>query len=273
MDPDETLAAFDEQIRRRLVPPQPGWLTERVGRVVRTTAPAGRSWGSFVEWSDLDEASADGEIAAQVAYYSALGQPFEWKAYGYDRPADLADRLVAAGFVPGEEEALVVGWSADVAAACAGFAPPPGIVVREVRDDDWAAIAALKQAVWGGGGDGAVEEVAAELAADPTSITVLVAEVGAEAEAPGELACAGWVRFHTGTEFASLWGGGTRPAYRRLGIYRALVARRAELAAQRGFRYLQVDASPDSRPILERLGLRMLTTTTPYVWTPPEPSP
>ena len=41
------------------------------------------------------------------------------------------------------------------------------------------------------------------------------------------------------------------------------MGRRAEEAADRGFRYLQVDASPDSRPILERLGLSTLTSTTP----------
>ena len=74
------------------------------------------------------------------------------------------------------------------------------------------------------------------------------------------------MRFHSGTDFASLWGGSTLPSRRRQGIYRALVGRRATLAAERGYRYLQVDASPDSRPILERLGLRVLTTTTPYVW-------
>ena len=34
--------------------------------------------------------------------------------------------------------------------------------------------------------------------------------------------------------------------------------------AARGFRYLQVDASPDSRPILERLGFVELATTTPF---------
>jgi hypothetical protein len=30
------------------------------------------------------------------------------------------------------------------------------------------------------------------------------------------------------------------------------------------------DASGDSAPIRRRLGLRAVTTTTPYVWTPPE---
>jgi GNAT superfamily N-acetyltransferase len=72
-----------------------------------------------------------------------------------------------------------------------------------------------------------------------------------------------------GTEFAGLWGGSTRAQWRGRGIYRALVARRAQLAAERGVRYLQVDASSDSRPILERLGFLAVTTTTPYVWTPP----
>jgi hypothetical protein len=47
------------------------------------------------------------------------------------------------------------------------------------------------------------------------------------------------------------------------------VAHRAGLAVAAGFRYLQVDASADSRPILERLGFAVVATTTPYIWTPP----
>ena len=73
---------------------------------------------------------------------------------------------------------------------------------------------------------------------------------------------AGRVEFHAGTDFASLWGGGTLPAWRGRGVFRSLVAHRAALASARGFRYLQVDASPDSRPILERLGFVELATTT-----------
>ena len=66
--------------------------------------------------------------------------------------------------------------------------------------------------------------------------------------------CAGWVRFPSGTDFATLWGGATLPEWRGQGIYRALVAQRTRLAAERGRRYMEVDASDDSRPILERLG-------------------
>jgi len=77
------------------------------------------------------------------------------------------------------------------------------------------------------------------------------------------------VGFTPGTDFAGLWGGGTIPAWRGRGIFRALVGYRAGLAAARGYRYLQVDALPASRRILRRLGFQPVAVTTPYVWTPP----
>ncbi|HVB27523.1 MAG TPA: GNAT family N-acetyltransferase, partial [Mycobacteriales bacterium] len=76
------------------------------------------------------------------------------------------------------------------------------------------------------------------------------------------------IEFLPGRDFASLWGGGTLPAWRRRGIYRALVAHRAQLAAARGYRFLQVDASAQSRPVLERLGFASLAVTTPFAWSP-----
>ncbi len=75
---------------------------------------------------------------------------------------------------------------------------------------------------------------------------------------------AGRLDFHHGTDFASLWGGGTVPAWRCRGAFRALVAHRAAAAAAAGFRYLQVDATGDSSPILQRLGFRQLGTATAY---------
>jgi GNAT superfamily N-acetyltransferase len=89
------------------------------------------------------------------------------------------------------------------------------------------------------------------------------------AEAGDAVVCAAWVRFERGTEFATLWGGATLKEWRGRGIYSATVAYRANLAAERGFRYLETDASSDSRPILQRLGFVPVTTTTPFVWSPP----
>ena len=87
-------------------------------------------------------------------------------------------------------------------------------------------------------------------------------------ERGGTVVCAGWVRYVAGTAFATLWGGSTLPQWRRRGVYGAVVRYRARLAVDRGFSYLQVDASDDSRPILERAGFVPVTTTTPYVHTP-----
>ena len=71
-----------------------------------------------------------------------------------------------------------------------------------------------------------------------------------------------------GTPFATLWGGSTLPPWRRHGIYKGLVVHRARLAAQRGYTYLQVDATDHSRPILEGMGFVPVTTTTPYIFRP-----
>ena len=65
--------------------------------------------------------------------------------------------------------------------------------------------------------------------------------------------------------FASMWGGGTDPRFRRRGLFRALVAARAGLARSRGNAFLTVDAKETSRPILERLGFVALTSVTAWV--------
>jgi GNAT superfamily N-acetyltransferase len=140
---------------------------------------------------------------------------------------------------------------------------PDGVVLREVRErTDFQRIGEMEAAVWGTGADWYVDTFEQELAADAGGLAVFVAE------ADGVVVSAGWVRFPSGTEFATFWGGSTLPEWRGRGIYRALVFRRAQLAAERGRRYVEVDASDDSRPILERLGFRPVTQTRPFVWTP-----
>ncbi len=262
----ELLAAFEEQVRWRPEPDETGWTHERVGPLLRSTAPAltGRGGGIFA--SDLGALSGpdvDAVIAEQVCYFAALGRPWEWKTYGHDLPPDLPARLLAAGLAAEEVEALVIGDVATVADACTGAEPPDGVVVRELVGGDLAGIASLKEAVWGGSGDAMVRELAAEKAARPDAMTIWVAVADAR------VVSAGWIRFHEGTDFASLWGGTTDPGWRHRGIYRVLVRLRADEARARGSRYLQVDASPNSRPILERLGMHVVSTTTPYAWTPP----
>jgi GNAT superfamily N-acetyltransferase len=187
--------------------------------------------------------------------------PFEWKLHGHDLPADLPDRLRAAGLVPDPTETVVI---APIDRIPLTSPAPAGVLVRELETPaDYDRIAALEAAVWGEGEThGWIQSLADERDADPEGVSIFLAIAGDIAVA------AGWIRFPSGTDFGTLWGGSTRKEWRGRGIYRALVARRAALAAQRGRGYLQVDASDDSRPILERLGFVPVTTTTPWRWKP-----
>jgi GNAT superfamily N-acetyltransferase len=258
---DALIAAYDAQLRAHVHDRLPdGVRVERDGPLVRTIGFAGRGWVEYRDLGGIDGAELDELIARQVRIFADRGESFEWKLHGHDRPADLPERLRAAGLVPEEMETVVI---APVSAIGADASVPDGVAVREVSEPgDLARIARLEQAVWGGDDGWLVDSLAEERAADPDGLRIFVAEAG------GVVVCAGWVRFPSGTEFATLWGGATLPAWRGRGIYRALVAHRARLAAERGRRYLEVDASDDSRPILERLGFVAVTTTTPYVWRP-----
>src|SRR5262249_61180772 len=65
--------------------------------------------------------------------------------------------------------------------------------------------------------------------------------VAVVATADGQPVSGGRVDFEDGVEFAGLFGGVTLPEYRGRGLYRATVARRAELARERGYRWLYSD--------------------------------
>lgn len=251
MDPDVVLAAFDEQIRRRPGSGDDG-VEERDAHVVRTLSSG---WGG-VTWSDLADAVADAVIAAQVARFAQEGRPWEWKYYSYDTPADLPARLAAAGLAAAQPEMLLV---AEISELDLDVAPPDGVQVVVVRDAHGVAdLVCVHDEVFGGDHAHVGRSVLAGLAREPATSAAVVAV------AEGQPVSAGRVEFHHDTDFASIWGGGTLPQWRGRGVFRALVAHRAALAAELGFRYLQVDASPSSRPILRRLGFVELATTIPF---------
>jgi GNAT superfamily N-acetyltransferase len=232
-------------------------------KVVRWVSVQGRGW-SGITWSHLDETDADGVIAAQVAYFRARGEKFEWKLYDYDRPADLAQRLLAAGFAAEGEESVMV---ADASAVAAPVALPPGVRLLSVTSQDGVGLLIdVHERVFGTDHSQLRRSLLAQLRNSPEITAMVVAMAG------DEPVCSARIEFVPGTDFATLWGGGTLPGWRGQGIYRSLVAYRAQLAASRGYRYLQVDASPDSQPILARLGFTALAHTTPYVWSPSPPA-
>ncbi len=192
-------------------------------------------------WSAVVRPPADGDVEPLVARMRELPGHVEWKYYSHDLPADLPDRLLAAGLVPEDEETVVV-------AEAAAIPPPPADV--ELREDVDAFLE-LAERVFGRAHGGF-----------PQNGVPVVAVVD------GQPASGGRVDLDPGVDFAGMFGGVTLPEFRGRGLYRATVARRAEIAREAGYRWLYVDALPTSRPILERVGFAKLTTTTPYVIPP-----
>ncbi|MFK4148820.1 GNAT family N-acetyltransferase [Streptomyces sp. NPDC004065] len=260
MDHAAVLALYDRDLREGAVPDGPGARVERTASVVRQVGSA-HDWNGVL-WSAPDIADPDGVIAEQIARFAAAGHGFEWELYGHDRPADLGRRLRAAGFTPGPEETLMVG---ETAGPALDAEPPAGVRLRTVTEATGVdLLVEVHERVFGTDGSRLRQRLLDRLTAAPDTIVAVVALDGDEPVSAGRL------EFVPGTGFAGLWGGGTVEGRRGQGLYRALVALRARLAAERGCRYLQVDATSRSRPILERLGFTPLTTTTPYSYDHPE---
>ncbi len=218
------LATFNEQIRRHPEPGEPGTSVEREDGLVRVVSPGG-GWNG-VTWSDLDPVSADAVIRRQIRRFARLSRPWEWKHYSYDRPPNLPARLLAAGLMPESVEALMVAEVADLGL---DVSPPAGVHLMPVVDEGGVgALVQVHDEVFGGDHSALGRTLLTGLGRQPEAIVPVVAFAGRTPIAAGR------AEFHAGTDFASLWGGGTVPAWRGRGVFRSLVAHRAAVAAAQG---------------------------------------
>jgi len=260
MTDEELLALYDQEQRRD--PQFPGARREATAEVVRYLDETAVKEANFVLYSRLTPANADRVIQEQIDYFAGLGRSFEWKLFDHDTPSDLRTRLEAQGFSIGEAEAIMV---LDLQAAPLALRQPVTTTVRRLtHPDDAHLVVPIEEAVWGGDHSAWGARLAEEMRTAPDLLSVYLAYVD---DVP---ACAAWINFTPGSQFASLWGGSTRPEYRKRGLYTAVLAARVQEAIQRGYRYLTIDASPMSRPIVARHGFRFLTNSYPCSWEPPD---
>ncbi len=256
MNDSDILALYDHDERRTIE--QPGARREDLGRIVRHVDLSGER--GYVLYSALDEASADDAINQQIAFYEGIRQDFEWKLFDHDRPTDLRQRLLRRGFVldADDAEALLILPLAD---APARLLEPITHDIRRVTDpDDIMTILSVQAEVEGHDYTSLGQRLARDLRATPQILSIFAAY------ADGRPVSSAWLYTNAASRFAGMWGGATLEAYRGRGIYTALVAARVQEARARGVQFLTIDASPMSRPIVQKLGFRFMTMTYPCFW-------
>jgi GNAT superfamily N-acetyltransferase len=257
MDKEEIMALYTQD--QRFDVEYPRMRREVVGEVVRLVHTDEDGEGSVI-YSRLDEARVEAAIGEQVAYFEGIGQNFEWKVYDYDAPPDLKERLAAHGFEVEDPDAIMV---LDLEHAPETLFRPTGHagdVTRITQPERIADVMAVEEAVWDGDYGHLGRSLAHTLAHHPHMLSVYLAYVD------GVPASAGWIMFPDRSQFASLWGGSTLSEYRGRGLYTALLGARAREARERRVRYLTVDASPMSRPILEKFGFEAIAYARACKW-------
>ncbi|WP_235857132.1 GNAT family N-acetyltransferase [Occultella glacieicola] len=259
MTPTELLTAYDDQLRTDAETPS-AVTVERHGPLRLATFIGGRGFVSYRDLKGIDPGEIGDVVGVVLDHYRAdpAITRVEWKTRGHDHAPGLHEALVGHGFVPDDPESIMLGELRDLVV---DVPLPAGVTLRRVTGEaDVRSMCAMQDEVFG----------------DPPSDTSAVAilrrlalEDGMElwvAEADGVIVCAGRLEPVSGTDFAGIWGGATRPQWRGRGIYRALTAARARSAINSGKRLAHSDSTEFSRPILERAGLVKVSTTTPYEW-------
>lgn len=247
----QLLRLYDSELRAN-PPAQVGVTFEHVDGVLRALGSA-----NWIFARDLDAADVDSVVVREANHFRRLGEDVEWKVYGHEAAIDLPACLAAHGFEPDETETLMF---LDLATWRLSFAAPEGIRIRLVASEQGLHdLMTVMSEAFGSKFDderSLFDELKATcLRPNP----IVFAYVAYSDEAP---LAAGRMESAPDYAFASIWGGCTIPAFRHRGIFRALVAIRADEARRRGHSYLAVDAADTSRPILERLGFCPITTVT-----------
>jgi GNAT superfamily N-acetyltransferase len=248
-DQQQRIEIEDRTMRREVMP--------EVIRHVNCQAGEG-----MIMYSRLNADNADRVIQEQIDYFRAITQDFEWKTYDHDTPSDLKTRLLAHGFLAEEPEALLI---LDIESAPASLLQPVSQEIRHITDPSLLeAVEQIQASVWG--------------ESDPSYIAALrdamVHDAGHQdiylAYAEGTPVAYARITYHDRSQFAGLWGGSTLKDYRGQGFYTSLLAVRLQAAQRRGARFLTIDASAMSRPIVEKHGFRFMTMTQPFKWRTPK---
>lgn len=249
MGKEKMLDLFHKQLRVNAE--APGYRREETTNVVRHVSEYEDE--GFILASSLDEDNAKKIIREEIEYFNKIGQRFEWKVYSYDQPSNLSHILKEEEFEEGDPEALMVLELTPKSPLLTHT--HPNHLVEIETEAGIKEIISLIDGIWEGSHAELGKRLWRDKQEDPDSLHLY----GVYED--NRLVSGAWMYFEPKSSFASLWGGATREGYRKKGYYSALLAARAQKAFDEGYRFLTVDASPMSRPILEKSGFQCLAYT------------
>jgi len=216
---------------------------------------------NLVGLSTLTEENVDEGIQHVINHYRAEKKIFGWLVGPTSQPANLRDRLVAAGFTEMKEEGM---WGMVLKNTNTPILTNPDIRVKRVSIADWNMnIAMLVEAY----GFGMSEEVANSLNRVYESMGELCQVYFAyvpEREEPVAFAAS---IFDRGRSVLTLGGAATLKAYRGRGIYATMVAKRLEDARAMGITCAIIQAiKTTSAPICAKLGFEIVCPIDHYAY-------
>ncbi len=255
MSPAALLALYDDTMRRNVQ--IAGCSREITPFVTRCTTTTGSQ--RYIMWHDFRESGVAACVEAEFNAVRGHAKVLMWKLYAHDTMHDeLREQLIAHGCNENDHSTLMA-------------TPVQSLIdVLSLGQKGTSSRLAIRELVTAKGLD-AYQNIWDDVWPDaPNSryvddyralIEKHEAGVAFFAGFDGENPVTSGYMFHApGAPFAMLCGGTTKAAWRRQHAYTGMLTVRAQAALERRAQYLAVEASPESKPILERLGFTALST-------------
>ena len=251
----ELLALYDDTMRRNVQ--IAGCAREITPLVTRCTTTTGSQ--RYIMWHDFSESGVTASVDAELAAVRGHAKVLMWKLYGHDSTHnELREKLISRGCEENDHYTLMatpVHALIDALAATQKNALPDLSVRELVTAKDLDAYQNIWDDVWPDAPNARyVNDYRALIERQEPGVAFFAGFAGSSEFGSDNPVTSGYMFHAPGAPFALLCGGTTKAAWRRQHAYTRMLAVRAQAALERGASYLAVEASPESKPILERLG-------------------
>jgi hypothetical protein len=246
MKSPDLLARYDDVMRRNTV--VAGYDREQTPFVSRFTTRTGTR--RMIIWHQLSPTNAAAMVDAEWALAQNRVTVHMWKLYRHDAAHDeIRNALLARNYREKDHSTLMTIGVNDLLAALPPT--PPSMTVRQLTTpESLNAYQEIWDEVWPEEPNASyVDDYRALLRENDPGIVLFAGF--ADGNVP---VATGYLFHHPGDIFALLCGGTTKTKWRGQRAYTSTLNARASIAKARGVEYLAVEASPESEPILRRLG-------------------